>query len=177
MVESIKNLVQNMDIGSITIIILALIVIILLYIFRKTPVVIKIITEGIEEAEQSLNGEKGQEKLDVAVNYIQSKTPFVLRFLVTKSALVTLIELLLKFGVNKVLGVEKTIDIIGNENDIVTSVNAEIKDNITSFDVEVGKGSKIDEDSDSYIYGAVKGETDFHGNDKASVEIGIRKEI
>lgn len=71
MVESIKNLVQNMDIGSITIIILVLIVIILLYIFRKTPVVIKIITEGIEEAEQSLNGEKGQEKLDVAVNYIQ----------------------------------------------------------------------------------------------------------
>ena len=177
MVESIKNIVQNLDIGSIIIIFLALVVIILLYIFRKTPVAIKIITEGIEKAEQSLNGEKGQEKLDVAVDYIQTKTPFLLRFLVTKSALVTLIELLLKFGV-KVFGVNNcVVDIIGNENDITKDVNVGIEDNVMSFDVEVGKGVEIDEDSDSYIYGAVKAETDFHGNDKASVEIGIKKEI
>ena len=177
MVESIKNIVQNLDIGSIIIIFLALIVIILLYIFRKTPVAIKIITEGIEKAEQSLNGEKGQEKLDVAVDYIQTKTPFLLRFLVTKSALVTLIELLLKFGV-KVFGVDNcVVDIIGNESDITKDINVGIEDNVMSFDVEVGKGQEINKDSDSYIYGAVKGETDFHGNDKASVEIGIRKEI
>ena len=176
MVESIKNIVQNLDIGSIIIVFLALIVIILLYIFRKTPVAIKIITEGIEKAEQSLNGEKGQEKLDVAVDYIQTKTPFLLRFLVTKSALVTLIELLLKFGV-KVFGVSTNIDIVGNENDITKDVNVGIEDNVMSFDVEVGKGAEINEDSDSYIYGAVKAETDFHGNDKASVEIGIKKEI
>lgn len=176
MVESIKNIVQNLDIGSIIIIFLALVVIILLYIFRKTPVAIKIITEGIEKAEQSLNGEKGQEKLDVAVDYIQTKTPFLLRFLVTKSALVTLIELLLKFGV-KVFGVSTNIDIVGNENDITKDVNVGIEDNVMSFDVEVGKSAEINEDSDSYIYGAVKAETDFHGNDKASVEIGIKKEI
>lgn len=175
MIESIKNLIQNLDTGSIIIVVLFIIILVLLYVFRKTPTVIKIITEGIAEAENNLNGKKGQEKLDMAVDYIQSKTPFILKFIVTKSTVVTVIELLLKFGI-KVFGVTKEIDIIGNDSAEIKDINMQIEEKTASFDVEMAKGDEP-KGSDSYIYGAVKGETDFHGNDQASIEVGIKKKI
>lgn len=181
MIESIKNLVQNLGItinkGSIALIVALICVIVILYVLRKTPTAIKIITDGITEAERSLNGEKGQEKLDVAVDYIRGQIPFILKFFVSKYTLVTVIEILLTFGA-KFFDIDKKIDIIGNDGFAIKDVNANIEKEVVSFGVAVEKGEEPElADSDSYVYGALKGKTDFRGNDEASIEFGIKKKI
>lgn len=89
-------------------------ILILLFIFRESKIVIEIVGKAIVEAEDKLNGEEGQKKLDYAVLKVQEKLPKILKPLVTKSIIVSIIEIMLKF-MNDAFKLNKEIDIKGNE--------------------------------------------------------------
>lgn len=91
-----------------------LLILILLFIFRQTKIVINIVGNAIVETEKKFNSEKGQAKLDHAVEIVQNKLPFFLRVIMTKYVIVSLIEYLLNF-IGKAFKIDKVVDIKGNE--------------------------------------------------------------
>lgn len=93
---------------------LVVIVIVLLYIFRQSKLVINIVGNAIIETEKKFNSESGQIKLDHAVETVQSKLPFILRIILTKYVIVSLIEYMLNF-IGKAFKIDKEVDIKGNE--------------------------------------------------------------
>lgn len=158
--------------------IVAVIIIIVLCIVKKQYGLFK---KAIQEAERIFNSGEGQQKLEYAVEFIKSKTPIYLKPFITKKLIVSIIEWLLNKGADAI-GMEEDIDIKGNESDI--DINTKIKDELGKSSVEVRYDSNekvankiANKESDTNIYGAVKAETDFHGKNNASVEIGIQKTL
>lgn len=93
---------------------LGLLVIILLFIFKEAKIVVEVVGKAVVEAETTLNGEEGQKKLDYAVQKVQELLPKPIKAFVTKSLIVTIIEVMLKF-MNDAFKLNKNIDIKGNE--------------------------------------------------------------
>lgn len=104
------SIINNLDKGSIIIIVLVVILLIVLFIKKQYNIFI----EAIRNSETALNSQKGQEKLDYAVKYVQDKLPIILRLVMTKKAIVNIIEYLLNKGL-QYMGSEEKIDIKGNE--------------------------------------------------------------
>ena len=89
-------------------------IVVLLYVYRETKVVIDIVGNAIVETEKACNTEKGQEKLDYAVAEVRKKLPKIVSIFITKSVLVSIIEFMLNF-IGKAFNVNKKVDIKGNE--------------------------------------------------------------
>jgi len=171
--ETVLEYIKNLDTGSYIIVIALLVILVMLYLFRKTPVVMNIILEAMEWVENEQNSEKGKAKRDLAIKIIRAKLPKILQFLITDSLLITIIEMVLNNGA-KMFGVNKTIDIEGNESDVSVQVN----ENIASIKYESSpEVLEVSEDYDARLYGEVNASTDFHGNDNASIKVGIEKKF
>ena len=95
---------------------LGVLVIVLLFIFRESKIVIDTIGNAIVEAETKLNSEDGQKRLDYAVTLVQNKLPTFAKIFITKKMIVSLIELMLN-SMNKAFKIDKTVDIKGNEDE------------------------------------------------------------
>lgn len=67
-----------------------------LFIFRSNLIIKKITKNAIILAETKFNSGEGQQKLEYAVNYIQNKLPFILKFIITKKILINIIEITLQ---------------------------------------------------------------------------------
>lgn len=93
---------------------LGILVIVLLFVFKETKIVIDTVGNAIVEAETKLNSEEGQKRLEYAVKIIQDRLPRFARILITKSMIVSLIELMLN-SMNKAFKIDKNVDIKGNE--------------------------------------------------------------
>lgn len=92
----------------------AIIVVILFIIYRQSKYVIKIVGEAIVEAEKRLNSESGQKRLEYAVEKIEEQLPYILKPLMTKRILVSIIEFMLNF-MNDAFKTGNTVDIKGND--------------------------------------------------------------
>lgn len=93
---------------------LGVLVIILLFIFKESKIVIDTVGNAIVEAETKLNSEDGQKRLEYAVSVVQDKLPRFAKIFITKKMIVSIIELMLN-SMNKAFKIDKNIDIKGNE--------------------------------------------------------------
>lgn len=168
MIEYVKSL----DKASIGLIILFVIMGVIVFIKRESKLVQQSVLSVILEAERKFNTKEGQLKLDYVVKELKLKVPTILRFLITKHMLVSLIEYLLnKFA--HLMKVSAEVDITGNDDIKIKVPRVEVKDDIIT--ATVGKATK--KSSDFEIYGAIKTETDWRSNPKTSIEVGFEKKL
>lgn len=157
--------------------IVSIIFLVLAFYFRNVKIVVSIVSNTIIKVEKELNTATGQAKLESAVSQIESQLPSYLSLFITKSNLVSLIEFMLNI-ISKGFGIDYEADIIGNDDDITFNLTNNKETGLKGFDIRYDSNSKVrDMESNFNIYGALKAETDFRGNDKASIEIGFQKKF
>lgn len=93
---------------------LGVLVIVLIFIFKESKIVIDTVGNAIVEAETKLNSEDGQKRLEYAVSLVKSRLPKFAGIFITKKMIVSIIELMLN-SMNKAFKIEKNVDIKGNE--------------------------------------------------------------
>lgn len=164
--------IKSLDNASIGLILLFIIMGIVVFVKRESKVVQRIVLDVVLEAERKFNTKEGQLKLEYAVRQLKLKVPTVLRFLITKHMLVTLIEYVLnKFAY--IMRVEATVDIIGNDEAKIIIPTVEVKKDSATISI----GKIHDKKSDFDIYGAIKTDTDWKSNPKTSIEVGFTKKL
>ena len=152
-----------------------IILLVLAFYFRNVKIVVTIVSNVIIKVEKELNTATGQVKLESAVAQIESQLPSYLSIFITKSNLVSLIEFMLNI-ISKGFGIDYEADIIGNDDDITFNLTNSKETNLKGFDIRYDSNVRArDRESDFNIYGKLKMETDFKGNDRAGVEIGFKK--
>lgn len=114
--EHLKLFLSNLTLNDYAYIIGAVLIIVLVIVFRESKYVIKLVGDSIVQAEKQLNSEDGQKRLEFAVTQVQQKLPVILKPFVTKYMIVSMIETMLNF-MNDAFKLGKTIDIKGNEDE------------------------------------------------------------
>lgn len=172
--------IKNMDRTSWIILGVVTLIFSILYIKRSSDIVKKIVLEAICEAEGKFNSGEGQQKLEFAVECIRGNLPFILKLLLTKSTLVTIIEGLLN-TISHSFDLGKQVDIKGNDillpldglrvdlGKRTIGVELDTRDNLGLKEVNI--------DSDTMVYANVKAETDWKNDTETSVEVGIKKKL
>ena len=176
LIYQLKEGLGNMDVTSWVIIGCIGVGLLIIYLNRRIPVVKRLVESAVIEAERNFNSGEGQLKLEYAVNSIKLRLPFVLRFLVTKSVIVTLIESTLN-RISNTFDLDIEVDIKGNDGTkIHTKIDLNIGDtevNTIYMDTPKDKLNK----GETEVYGGVKVTTDWKDKPKSSVEVGLRKKI
>lgn len=155
-----------------------ILVVIGLYIKRKSPYVKEVVTNTIMEAEKMFNSGEGQQKLKFAVTAIRAKLPMILRIFITHRMLVTMIEGTLN-KISDSFDLDRKVDIKGNEMIVPKKIVIEKKDNMTSFELDTREPEVEVEDgkSNTELYASLKAKTDWRKDTETSVEVGIKKKF
>lgn len=111
-----QNVLSQLTLIDYFIGVILLIILISIFIYRKSKYVIRIVGDAIVEAEKKLNSSSGQERLDFAVERIKQQLPYILKPFMTKRILVSIIEFMLNF-MNDAFKTGKIVDIQGNDDE------------------------------------------------------------
>lgn len=153
---------------------------ILLYVRRASDNVKKIVLDVINEAEYRFNSGEGQQKLEFAVEIIRIRLPFILKLLLTKSTLVTIIEGLLN-TISHSFDLGKQVDIKGNDIILpLDGLRVDLGKRTIGVELDTRNNLGVKEiniDSDTMVYANVKAETDWKNDTETSVEVGIKKKL
>ncbi|MGL6167459.1 MAG: hypothetical protein ACRC0Y_04130 [Fusobacteriaceae bacterium] len=157
------GILKSVDLLSWVILVAVGITLIGLYVKRTSPIVKEIITNAILEAERLFNSGEGQKKLDFAVTVIRLRLPKVLGLFITKSMLVSMIEIILN-KISHTFELKTKVDIIGNDDKV-------------NFNVESHKTEEYSKEGNTELYGSVKTKTDWKDNADTTIEIGFKKRL
>ncbi|MGL5049888.1 MAG: hypothetical protein ACRC6E_04555 [Fusobacteriaceae bacterium] len=157
------GILKSIDLVSWVVLVVVGITLIGLYAKRTSPIVKEVITNAILEAERLFNGGEGQKKLEFAVTIIRLRLPKVLGLFITKSMLVSMIEIILN-KISHTFELKTKVDIMGNDNKV-------------NFNVELHKTEGDIKDRSTEMYGAVKTKTDWKDNTESTIEIGFKKKF
>lgn len=151
-------------------VLISVLVVLLCLYYRDSKIVISLVSQAIIDVERELNTKKGQDKLDEVVVRVRQSLPYYISIFITKSKLIDIIEFMFSI-LNKAFKLNRDIDIKGNERDFSININ-EGKSEL-SYTIE----HRPNYDDNFLIYGKLKADTDFKGNNNASVEIGFQKKF
>lgn len=154
--------------------------VVLLFIFRKTKVAKSIVKDALCEIERKINSDLAQKAIDQQIAELRKdkEIPFFIRKCVTKHMIISIMEKSMNV-VAQTCDINKEYDLKGNESDVsVTKVELDKE--------SLGLGVKYEEKADfnvkndnktTILYAELNAKTDFKGKDSAQISVGIKKKI
>lgn len=169
------SFLKNIDIASYIIIFTVIMVVVGLYIKRKTPFVKELVESAIIEAEKKFNSGEGQEKLKYATEKIREKLPTIFKVFITHRVTITIIESTLN-KISHTFNIDRKVDIIGNDSIISKKVEIDKKSMQTTMEIKTNNLiQNTMNNSDTELYASLKAKTDWKDNTETSVEVGFKK--